>query len=65
MFEGLFHPMHLLVLYFLILCIPFFLLCRWLSLPWAMPSFASWRKIAITPTDPDFGEQTAQACANA
>jgi hypothetical protein len=25
----------------------------------------SWRNIAITLIDPDFGEQTAQACENA
>jgi hypothetical protein len=30
MFEGLFQPMHLLMLYFLILCVPLFLVCRWL-----------------------------------
>jgi hypothetical protein len=30
MFEGLFQPMHLLMFFFLIFCIPLFLVCRWL-----------------------------------
>jgi len=32
---------------------------------WLEPSGLNWRKIAISLIDPDFGEQTAQACANA
>jgi ABC-type uncharacterized transport system permease subunit len=30
MFEGLFQPMHLEILFFLVWCIPLFLVCRWL-----------------------------------
>jgi hypothetical protein len=33
--------------------------------PFQCPKMDRWRYIAITLIDPDFGEQTAQACANA
>jgi hypothetical protein len=36
---------------------------RWLESILLRAPVHGWRKIAITLTDPDFGEQTAQGCA--